>query len=193
MAEFGHGKYGATGGQLIGARFDAYAAEHMFKSTPDSARGFRARLRYLDNLKSGSAALADRGIGKGGRRQINAWLSGSVRPRASTKAAVDQAYREVRRANIARVMGERLRRGGRGTVISVQPLPASALPPSHQRRQAQLEDREVRVRPQMWDRMISAWLRGDAAALDDAWMDVCEDISSPPELYYEVAHVGFGI
>lgn len=193
MPEWYPGKYGTPGGHLIAARFDAYLQSRLIASPVDTFRGLRARLEYLLGSDAGAQALAARGVGKGGEQQFVHWMSGGVTPTREHQRQIDAAYREVRTANVARAMRARLHNGGRGTRITVEPVPPSAVPPSHRRRQAQLEDRRIDVRPATWDRLIDAWQVGDLDAMQAEWEDICDDLSSPPDLYFEVSHVGFGI
>lgn len=192
MTEWGRGKYGESGGRHIARAFDAYAADRFFKSDPDSARGFEARLRYLLQHRGGGEAMHREGLRPTTGRVVD-WLTGDVRPNRATRERIDRAYRHLRRENIARGLKHRLARDGRGTRVTVEPLAPSKVPPEQRRRQAQFEDREVTIRPREWSRYVDAWADGDDDALDDAWMDTAGDLGSPPEAYYEVGHVGFSI
>lgn len=189
MPEWGHGKYGPTGGELIAAAFDQYAEGKFFRSDPMSPRGFRARLRYLQEHRGGMDLLQQHGV-KARPRSVRAWLAGAVAPRRSTREAVDAAYRQLRRHNIARALRRRLADGRR---ITVEALPPDAVPVHQQTRQQQFDDREAYVSGATWARFVDAWEYQDWGGMDDLWMDVCDDLGSPPEGYYEVSHVGFTI
>lgn len=192
MAEWGRGegKHGTPGGRLIAARFDQLVAGSFIASAPDTQRGFRARLEYLLRTESGARAMADADIGRN-VRQVTDWLTGDVKPTRATMEKVDAAYRKARTENVARDLKRRLANGGRGTRITVEPLSPRDVPKDHRRRQAQLEDREINIRPPRWAQFVDAWAEDDSEAMDTLWMDTCDDISSPPELYFEVAHIGF--
>lgn len=189
MPTWGHGKYGKSGGTLIGEAFDRWAADRFIRSDPDSRRGYVARLRYLTTHRGGMDALAGQGM-KSRPRQIRQWMAGAVVPRRSTRAAVDAAYRELRGRNVAGALRRKLADGRR---ITVEPLPPSAVPADHRHRQAQLSDRETTVDGRMWSRFVGAWEAGDDMRMDDLWIEVCQDLGSPPEVYFEVRHVGFTI
>lgn len=187
--EWGQGKYGDTGGEKIAAAFDAWAADRFFRSDPMSARGFKARLRYLAEHRGGMERLARQGMTPR-PRQLRQWFAGTVTPRRSTRAAVDRAYRQLRLRNVARALRVKLAGGRR---ITVEPLDPSAVPANRQVRQAQFDDRETWVSGAKWARFVDAWEVDDMDHMDALWMDVCDDLGSPPEAYWEVAHVGFTI
>lgn len=190
MAEWGHGKYGPTGGELIRDAFDAYARSRLIRSDPNSRRGVSARLNYLTSHRGGVEALQAQGLAAR-PRTLRGWLAGLVVPRRSSREAIDRAYRELRIRNVARELRRRLADGRR---ITVEPLPADAVPHTKQTRQGQFDDREVFVDGGTWARFVDAWEDDDDRYMDDIWMDdVCGDLGSPPEAYYEVAHVGFTI
>lgn len=190
MTSWGRGKYGATGGQLVAAQFDRMTGDGFFKSSPDSERGFEARLTYVLKHGGGGEALHAAGV-KADKSRVTDWLTGDIKPSRKTRAGVDAAYRQLRRQNLARKLKGRLSRKGTGTRITVEPLPASEVPADRQVRQGMFDDREINVRAPEWNALVDAWADGDDDALDDAWMDVADDLGSPPEAYYEVSHVGF--
>lgn len=192
MPSWGHGKYGESGGRKIAAAFDGWAAEKFFRSDPDSARGFEARLNYLLQHRGGAEAMHAQGLRPTTGRVVD-WLTGDVRPNRATRARVDQAYREVRKRNVARQLKAQLARDGRGTRVTVEPLAPSAVPADQRRRQAQFEDREITIRARDWNAFVDDWVDDDYDAMDDDWMDVAGDMGSPPEAYFEVSHVGFAI
>lgn len=190
MPRWGRGKYGRSGGQAIGEKFDQFADAGRIRSDPMSARGFEARLRYLLERRGGGEALAAQGV-RPRQQQVVDWLTGDVTPRRSTREAVDRAYLGLRRRNVARSLRGRLSEGRR---VTVQPLPDTAVPQHQKVRQGQFQDREVTIRPATFDRMVDAWEDGDQDELDDLWVeDVASDMGSPPEAYYEVQYVGFSI
>lgn len=190
MPSWGRGKYGQSGGRAVAARFEELSGG-FYRSSPDSGRGFEARLRYLLEHGGGGEALHAAGI-KARPDRIVDWLTGDVTPSAKTRRGVDQAYQGLRRRNVARGLRSQFRSSRR---VSVQPLPHRVLPAPKQRRGQQFEQesgREFAVSASQWDRLIDAWEEGDADQLDDEWMDVVDqDAGSPPERYYEVAYVGF--
>jgi hypothetical protein len=55
-------------------------------------------------------------------RTLKAWLDGSRSPSQASQAAIERAYRTVRRDNVARYLLARLNREGRGTRVEFHPL-----------------------------------------------------------------------
>lgn len=193
MTKWGHGKYGTSGGRAVAARLDALAGDGglYFRSSPDSERGFQARLRYVLEHRGGGEALNRAGL-KPDVDRVVGWLLADTKPTRRSREGVDAAYRELRRQNVARSLRGRLTRPIR---VTVEPLPASALPTDRQTRQQQFVDegdREVTIRPSTWHQFIDAWEDEDYDTMDDVWMDdVAGDMDSPPEGWFEVQHVGF--
>lgn len=100
---------------------------------------------------------------------------------------IEQAYRTVRRHNVARHLLARLNRGGRGTRVEFHPLNQSQVPRSRQR---ELSYRILNVRH--WDRIVAAWAAGDEQAMDDAWVnDATVDLGSEWGQYEYVTNIGF--
>lgn len=192
MTSWGRGKYGQSGGQAVAARLDAMVPDGLYyRSSPHSDRGFEARLRYVLEHRGGGEALHAHGVRPDVGRVVG-WLTGDIKPRRSTREGVDAAYREMRRENVARSLKGRLAGGGRGTRVTVEPLPPAQVPLNKATRQNQFETREVTVRPDTWRKLVDAWEEEDYDTMDDVWIDdVASDMGSPPEAYYEVAHVGF--
>lgn len=190
MNKWGRGKYGTTGGQAVAARFEDLSGGFI-KSSPDSARGFKARLNYLMKHEGGGEALLAAGV-KPRPKKIVDWLTGDVKPGAKSRRGVDEAYRALRRRNMARALRAKFRHSRR---VTVQPLPYGKLPAQKQKRGQQFEqqpDKSFTVSPGQWDDLIDQWEEGDQEGLDESWMDVVDaDAGSPPEAFYEVAYVGF--
>jgi hypothetical protein len=174
----------------VAAQFDDYKRAGDIRSDPLSDRGFEARLRYLLEHRGGGEAIHAAGLHPRPARVVD-WLTGDISPRAQTRRQIDQAYQALRRRNVARSLKARLAGGRR---VTVDPLPASAVPPEKQVRQGQFDEREVSVSGSTFDRLVDAWEDDDQDDMDDIWVDdVAGDMGSPPEAYYEVAYVGFSI
>jgi hypothetical protein len=80
-----------------------------------------------------------------------------------------------------------------GRRITITPVDWRDVHTQAQGAQRTANEREVRPSRRAWDHLIDAWASGDDTALDTAWMNFAGEIDSPPELYYEVAHVGFSL
>ncbi|MFF7048220.1 hypothetical protein ACFY94_07655 [Streptomyces griseorubiginosus] len=105
-------------------------------------------------------------------------------PSRRNLAAIEQAYRTVRRENVARYLAARLNRDGRGTRVEIHPLNQSR---DSRPRQRPVEFRALNVR--RWDRIVAVWAVGDDQELDDAWVDQVIDFGWGQ--YEYVTNIGF--
>ncbi|MGW2964445.1 transcriptional regulator [Streptomyces sp. NPDC001220] len=158
-----------------------------YVATPITARrGLLARLHYLTRSDRARAAAREAGL-TATPRTIRAWLAGTCSPSRANLAAIEQAYRAVRRENVARYLLARLNRDGRGTRVEFHPLNQSQVSRPHQRA---VEFRTLNVR--RWDRIVAAWVADDDDALDHAWVDdAVVDLGSPWGQYEYVTNIGF--
>lgn len=179
------GKYGARGirgSEAVAHRLDALAGGIV--SPVESPRGLLARLHYLTRSDRSRAAARAAGLTVTDRT-LKAWLEDRQQPNARNLQRIDDAYRTVRRHNVARHLLGRLNSRG-GTRVELHPLNQSQVPRPRQR---VLEYRSLNIRT--WDRIVRAWSEGDAAALDDAWTDEIVDLGSQWGQYEYVTNVGF--
>jgi hypothetical protein len=100
-------------------------------------------------------------------------LAGIRSPSRKNLDRIEQAYRMVRRENVARYLTARLNKEGRGTCVEIHPLNQSQV---DGRRQRTVEFRSMNVR--RWDRIVAAWAAADDQELDDAWVDQVVDLGS---------------
>ncbi|MFF3159246.1 hypothetical protein [Streptomyces sp. NPDC057910] len=77
--------------------------------------------------------------------------------------------------------------------MTVIPVDHRDVAPQAQGAQKTARERDMRPSNRRWDNLVNTWAGGDETQMDDAWMDYAGDIDSPPELYYEVGHVGFSL
>ncbi|MEV2231685.1 transcriptional regulator [Streptomyces phaeochromogenes] len=180
------GKYGARGikgFEAVARQLDALAG---YIATPVTVRrGLLARLHYL--TRSDHARQAARAAGLTVTdRTLRAWQTGTRSPSRKNLERLEQAYRIVRRENIARYLTTRLNREGRGTRVEIHPLNQSQV---DRPRQRAVEFRTMNVR--RWDRIVAAWAAGDDQELDDAWVDQVVDLGSQWGQYEYVTNVGF--
>ncbi|MFE2644183.1 transcriptional regulator [Streptomyces nigra] len=180
------GKYGARGikgHEAVARQLDALAG---YIATPVTVRrGLLARLHYL--TRTGHAHAAARAAGLTVTDPtLRAWLKGTRSPSRKNLAAIELAYRTVRRQNVARYLAARLHRDGRGTRVEIHPLNQSGVARPHQR---PVEFRTLNVR--RWDRIVAAWATGDDQELDTAWVDQVIDLGSQWGQYEYVTNVGF--
>ncbi|KAB2971129.1 transcriptional regulator [Streptomyces sp. SS1-1] len=183
--EFGkYGAQGLRGHEAVARRLDALAG---FVATPiTQRRGLLARLHYLTRTEH--ARLAARAAGLTVTdRTLKAWLAGRRSPSRRNLENIEAAYRSVRRHNVARYLLARLNREGRGTRVEFHPVNQSQV---DRPRQRVVEYRTLNVRH--WDRIVDAWARDDAAALDEAWVnDATVDLGSEWGQYEYVTNIGF--
>ncbi|WP_338703171.1 transcriptional regulator [Streptomyces sp. Q6] len=182
--EFGKlGARGLKGHEAVARQLDRLAG---FVVTPVTARrGLLARLHYLTRSDHARAAARAAGLTVTDRT-LKAWLDGTRRPSVKNLARIEQAYRTVRRRNVARHLLARLNRAGRGTRVEIHPLNQSQVPRPHQR---VVEFRALNVRH--WDAVVAAWAASDDRALDDAWVEQIVDLGSQWGAYEFVTNVGF--
>jgi hypothetical protein len=180
------GKFGARGikgHEAVARQLDALAG---YIATPVTARrGLLARLHYLTRTDHAQAAARAAGLTVTGRT-LRAWLNGTRTPSRKNLAAIEQAYRTVRRENVARHLTARLNRDGRGTRVEFHPLNQSQVGRPYQR---PVEFRTMNVR--RWDRIVAAWVDGDDQGLDDVWVDQLADLGSQWGQYEYVTNIGF--
>ncbi|MEC4020506.1 transcriptional regulator [Streptomyces sp. H27-D2] len=180
------GKFGAQGikgGDAVARQLDELAGGI---ATPVTAkRGLSARLNYLTTSAHSWKAAQDAGLTVTDRTR-KAWMEGKRRPSKANLERIDQAYRQVRRHNVARHLVARLNRNGRGTRVEIHPLNQSQVARPLQR---VVEHRKLNVR--RWDKLVGSWAAGDHQGLDDAWQDTIVDLGSQWGQYEYVTNVGF--
>ncbi|MFD4542114.1 transcriptional regulator [Streptomyces bauhiniae] len=181
--DFGH--YGADGQR--GSEAAARVLDSLtggITSPPTTTRGLKARLRYLTRSTAGHDVIQEAGITVT-PRTLKAWLAGKQRPNKANRTKIDNAYRALRRRNVARYLLQRLNANG-GTRVEIHPLDQSHVPIPHQR---VLEYRRLNIRN--WDAIIDAWSKNQPRALDDAWIDQIVNLGSQWGKYEYVTSVGF--
>ncbi|MEW2567222.1 transcriptional regulator [Streptomyces sp. NPDC047070] len=180
------GKYGARGlkgHEAVARQLDDLAG---YIATPVSARrGLQARLHYLTRTTHARQAARAAGLTVTDRT-LRAWQAGIRSPTRKNLERIEQAYRTVRRENVARYLTARLNRDGRGTRVEIHPLNQSQV---DRPRQRAVELRHLNVRN--WDRIVSAWTAGDDRQLDEAWVDQVIDLGSQWGQYEYVTNIGF--
>ncbi|MHC3473173.1 helix-turn-helix domain-containing protein [Streptomyces sp. 7R007] len=183
--EFGmYGARGVKGHEAVARRLDALAG---FVATPiTTRRGLLARLHYLTRTDHARQAAREAGLTVTGRT-LAAWLEGRRAPSKKNLERIENAYRAVRRRNVARYLLARLNRAGRGTRVEFHPLNQSHV---SRPRQREVGFRTLNVRH--WDRVVAAWAAGDDQGMDEAWVnDVVVDLGSQWGQYEYVTAVGF--
>lgn len=170
-----HGDYGAQGRpswELLWEHLD---------SLVEFRKGWRAQLRYLDEKAGGAAYLAREGLTPT-RDQRRRW-AGKGQPTRTNQAAIDRAYRTLRRRNVIRNLTRKLEAADAQVEIhpeSQQPVKAG--------RKRPLNARTLRVR--RWATLITAWATGDTTGFEQAWLGILEDIGSDSGAYEYASSVG---
>ncbi|MBV1941951.1 transcriptional regulator [Streptomyces sp. BV286] len=182
--EFGkYGAHGIKGHEAVARQLDALAG---YIATPITARrGLQARLHYLTRTAHARTAARAAGLTVTDRT-LRAWQAGVRTPSRKNLDRIEQAYRTVRRANVARYLTARLNKEGRGTRVEIHPVNQSRV---DRPRQRAVEFRTMNVRN--WDRIVDAWAVGDGQELDTAWVDQVVDLGSQWGQYEYVTTIGF--
>ena len=162
---------GIKGHEAVARQFDALAG---FVATPITARrGLLPGLHYLTPSDRAGAAARAAGL-TATPRTIRAWLAGTRIPPKKNLERVEQAYRAVRRENVARYLLARLNRDSRGTRVEFHPRNQSQVP---RPRQLELSFRTLNVRH--WGLIVAGGPGGDDQALNDARVsDAVVDLGS---------------
>ncbi|MDI3390140.1 hypothetical protein QIS99_28700 [Streptomyces sp. B-S-A8] len=169
----------------------------------DDSPSHRAQLAYLKTHKGGTAAMEEAGVK---RRTARNWFRkrNPATPTDENKERINRAYWQLKARNWARtgtrlpqkvrasVEGQVLERA-RGQRMSVIPVDHRDVRPQAQGAQKRATERTYRPSEQAWTKLVGSWAADDEVDMDTAWMDNAGDLGSPPELYYEVGHVGFSL
>ncbi|TSB17726.1 transcriptional regulator [Streptomyces benahoarensis] len=183
--EFGKfGARGIKGHEAVARQLDNLAG---FIAKPVTARcGLMARLHYLTRSDHARAAAREAGLTVTDRT-LKAWLDGKQTPNRRNLTRIEDAYRAVRRRNVARYLLGRLNRDGRGTRVEFHPLNQSQVSRPQQR---VVSYRTLNARH--WDAVVQAWSANDDEALDHAWFDdITTDLGSDYGAYEYVTNIGF--
>ncbi|MBW1603911.1 hypothetical protein JJV70_17735 [Streptomyces sp. JJ66] len=158
-----------------------------------------AQLDYLTSRRGGRAALDRAGVP---RRTARRWQAGARNVSRINREKINQAYWTLRATNwrrsgrtlpptVRQAIAPQLRQRAHGRRMTIEPVDPRDVARQAQGAQSTASERTVRPSQRSWDRLIDSWATGDETLMEDAWMDFASEIDSPPELYYEVAHIGF--
>lgn len=180
------GAGGVSGGEALATELNRMAAE-------GGVKGFHARVSYLTRSVAGQEAMVRAGIDLSNRntlKTVEGWLSDEeATTTRKYREAVDRAYEDRRRHNMAPSLKRRLSAGG-GAQVEIHPISQSGVDQGAKR---QLNQRRANVRPSKWDRIVDAWDRDDWAELDAEWEDLIADaLGSDWGAYTMVSGVGIG-
>ncbi|WP_163010533.1 transcriptional regulator [Streptomyces dangxiongensis] len=144
----------------------------------------RRNLLYLTRSRNGYTFMQDCGI-RMDRRMITAWLAEERIPSPEQQRRLEDAFRLLRRRNMAPSMTRRLNARG-GTRVEIYPVDQSDVDDKH-RRTARWRHKNI----YRWDPIIAAWSRSDLRELTHRWHDVITDLDSDWRMYEHVTHLGF--
>lgn len=186
------GQHGATGLR------SSIAAAHVLDtlaggitSPVTTRRGLTARLRYMTRSDHARNLMVGEGLNPG-PKTLTKWLDGTQEPKPSNLILIDQAYRRMRRHNVARYLLQRLNAMG-GTRVEIHPADDTFVQERHRRPDKKM--RKINIR--RWDHIVGAWAdgaweKGNETPLDDAWIDELSDaIGSDWGAYEHCKSLGF--
>lgn len=176
------GAHGVPGAVALTTTLDDIAHVTDPYKTPDER--LRRNLLYLTRSRTGYAYMQDCGI-RLEHRKITAWLAEDRAPSAEQQRRLEDAFRLLRRRNMAALLTRRLNAGG-GTLVEIHPVDQSAVNPEHQR-VARWRHKNI----YRWDGIVEAWARSDLPELAHRWQDVISDLDSDWRPYAYVTHLGF--
>ncbi|MGY3206319.1 hypothetical protein [Streptomyces sp. TE5632] len=181
----GFGELGAQG--IEGGRALAESLDRRVFGDVDWTRNdeklLHQALNYLVTKKSAAVALRAHGV-TADAHTLAAWRSKSLTPEPQEQQLLQQAFRELRRRNIAPYL-TRLFNADGGTQIEVHPVNQEAVEARHRR---YLRARRKNI--WRWSPIIAAWARQDSLAMEHLWQDLMSDMDSDHRSYHYVRHIG---
>lgn len=181
----GFGRLGAQGvpaAVALNTTLDEIAQVTSRWITP--TQRLRRNLLYLTRSRTGYTFMQDCGI-RMDRQMITAWLAEERIPSPEQQRRLEDAFRLLRRRNMAPSMTRRLNARG-GTRVEIYPVDQSDVDDKH-RRTARWRRKNI----YRWDPIVAAWSRSDLRELTHRWHDVITDLDSDWRMYEHVTHLGF--
>ncbi|GAU71333.1 hypothetical protein SSP35_34_00180 [Streptomyces sp. NBRC 110611] len=190
---------GTTFGEQLNVEFLGLMENGDVTPPTDVSPDVRAQLKYLNSRKGGHEATECAGIPARTRR---GWKTRTPSP--ASRQRINHAYWQLRATNwkrtgrtpppgVREAVAPQLKERAHGKRMSITPVDWRDVRKQAQGAQKEANEREIRPSQRSWDNLIDAWSTGDETTLDTVWMDYASEIDSPPELYYEVAHIGFAL
>lgn len=181
----GHGELGAQGvegGRALAESLDRRVFDDVEWRRSDEELLHQA-LDYLVKKKSAADALHAHGI-TADAGTLDAWRSKIPTPDPEEQQRLGQAFRDLRRRNIAPHLTRVLNANG-GTRIEIHPVNQEAVEARHRR--------DLRVRWKniwRWNTIIDTWARQDSLEMEHLWQDLMSEMESDHRSYYYVQHIG---
>ncbi|MDO0917831.1 hypothetical protein QQM39_45730 [Streptomyces sp. DT2A-34] len=176
------GAKGIEGGRALAESLDSRVFDDVEWRRSDEELLHQA-LGYLVKKKSAAAALHAHGIAADADT-LAAWWSKTRTPDPEQQQLLQQAFRDLRRRNIAPYL-TRLFNADGGTRIEIHPVNQEAVEARHRR--------DLRVRWKniwRWNPIIAAWARQDSLEMEHLWQDLMSEMESDHRSYYYVQHIG---
>lgn len=191
-----------SGGVTFGEHMDSEAQDLLESGDiipPKELIDTTAQLDYLTSRRGGRAALDRAGVP---RRTARRWQAGARNVSRINREKINHAYWMLRATNwrrtgrplpltLRQAITPQLQQRAHGRRMTIEPVDSRDVAWQAQGAQNTASERTVRLSQRSWDSLINSWATGDETLMEDAWMDFTSEIDSPPELYYEVAHIGF--
>ncbi|MFJ3644458.1 transcriptional regulator [Streptomyces murinus] len=176
------GAQGIEGGRALAKSLDERVFDDVEWRRSDAERLHQA-LAYLTKKKSAAGTLHAHGI-TADADTLAAWRSKTRTPDAEQQQRLQQAFRDLRRRNIAPYLTGVLNADG-GTQIEIHPVDQETVEAAHRR--------NLRVRYKnvwRWDAVIASWARQDSLEMEHLWQDLMSEMESDHRSYYYVQHIG---
>jgi hypothetical protein len=176
------GAQGVEGGRALSASLDRRVFDDVPWRRSDKELLHQA-LDYLVKKKSATSALHAHGVTADVETLI-VWRSKTYTPDLEQQQRLQQAFRELRRRNIAPYLTRVLNADG-GTRIEIHPVDQQAVEARHRR--------DLRVRWKniwRWNKIIAVWVREDSLEMEHLWQDLMSEMESDHRSYYYVRHIG---
>ena len=177
------GAEGAEGGRALAWSLDERTFDHDVEWRRSQEECLQRAVTYLTRKTGGPAALHAHGIEKD-RGTLTAWLDGSAAPDTDQRRRLEEAFRELRRRNIAPSVTRQLNAKG-GTRIQITPVAQDAV---HDRHRRQVSHRVKNI--YRWDAIVRAWAQQDSLRLEHLWMHIIGDLDSDYRKYEYVSYIG---
>ncbi|WP_157874522.1 hypothetical protein [Streptomyces sp. AcH 505] len=181
------GAEGIEGGRALAESLDRRTFEYDVSWRRSEEERLAQAVKYLMTKKSGPDTLRAYGI-TADTGTLTALLSAEQTPVPGQQQRLEQAFRALRRHNVApHLTGvlDRKRGARRGTRIEIHPVYQEGVQPSHRR--------DLRVRHKniwRWKPIVQAWAAQDSLVMEDLWQELISDMDSDYRSYQYVGHIG---
>jgi len=181
---FGHfGAEGVEGGRALARSLDERTFDYDVEWRRSEKECLKRAVTYLTRKTGGPAALQAHGVGED-PRTLTAWSEGTAAPEPDQRRRLEEAFRELRRRNIAPSLIRQLNAKG-GTRVEITPVEQDAVQ-DRRRRVARHRVKNI----YRWDDIVRAWAQQDTLRMEHLWMDIIGDLDSDYRKYEYVSYIG---